>query len=218
MNDMSKVIVPKSDQINADDLISGPMTITIIDVQIRGGEEQPVSMYFEGSKKAFRPCKSMSRVFVQAWGPDARKYIGRSVTLYRDASVKWGGMEVGGIRISHMTDITGKLQMALTATKGQRKPHVVHPLVMDPKAQAQNTASNRAAEVKATIDGLADAAAVAVWLMDNSAMKAHANAQARELYAYAEERGKTLTHTMPAGDDDGFDEPALSDTDIPADF
>lgn len=130
MNDMSSAIIPKSDQINADDLIAGPMTITIRDVQIKGGQEQPVSIYFDGSDKAFRPCKSMSRVLVGAWGADAKVYIGRSLTLYRDPTVKWGGLEVGGIRISHMSDIDGVKQMMLTATKGSRKPFKVLPLVM----------------------------------------------------------------------------------------
>ena len=132
MQNMNTVITPKSDQINADDLIGGPMTITVAEVQIKGGQEQPVSIYFEGSDKAFRPCKSMSRVLVQAWGPDANKYKGRSITLYRDPSVKWGGMEVGGIRISHLTDIPNKITMALTATKGQRKPYIVMPLQREP--------------------------------------------------------------------------------------
>lgn len=133
MNDMSSVIVPKSDQINADDLIPGPRTITIREVQIRGGQEQPVSIYFDGSDKAFRPCKSMSRVLVAAWGPDAKVYVGRSLTLFRDPTVKWAGMEVGGIRISHMSHIDGKLTLALTATKGSRKPFVVMPLVAEVK-------------------------------------------------------------------------------------
>jgi hypothetical protein len=131
MSDMSQVIVPKSDQINADDLIGRDMTITIREVQIRGGQEQPVSIYFDGSDKAFRPCKSMSRVLVQAWGPDANKYVGHSLTLYRDPTVKWGGMEVGGIRISHMSHIDQPLTMALTATKGSRKPYTVKPLVAE---------------------------------------------------------------------------------------
>jgi hypothetical protein len=126
---MADVITPKSDQINADDLIGRDMTITIRDVQIRGGQEQPVSILFEGSDKAFRPCKSMSRVLVAIWGADARQYIGRSLTLYRDPSVKWGGMEVGGIRISHMSDMEKPHTMALTATKGSRKPYTVKPLV-----------------------------------------------------------------------------------------
>jgi hypothetical protein len=116
MQDMTQVITPKSDQINADDLIGGPKTITIREVQIKGGQEQPVSVYFEGSEKAFRPCKSMSRVMVAAWGPDAKQYTGRSMTLYRDPDVKWGGMAVGGIRISHMTHLDNALTLALTAT------------------------------------------------------------------------------------------------------
>ena len=137
MQDMTQVIVPKSDQINADDLIGGPRTITIREVQIKGGQEQPVSIYFEGSDKAFRPCKSMCRVLVAVWGPDANQYRGRSLTLYRDPTVKWGGMEVGGIRISHMTDMAnGAMTLALTATKGSRKPYVVKPLVQAKPAEA----------------------------------------------------------------------------------
>ena len=140
MNDMSSVIVPKSDQINADTLLAGPMTVTIREVNIRGGQEQPVDIMLEETPLAYRPCKSMSRCLVQAWGPDARAYVGRSLTLYRDPSVKWGGLEVGGIRISHMSDIDGKKVMQLTATKGQRKPHVVMPLVIDQRQQAASSA------------------------------------------------------------------------------
>lgn len=139
MNDMSHVIVPKSDQINADDLIPGPMTITIREVRIKRGDEQPVDIYFDGSDKAYRPCKSMSRVLVHIWGPDAGKYNGRSITLYRDPKVRFGKDAVGGIRISHMTDIpadkldNGRVIMSLTATRAQRKPHVVMPLVIEPE-------------------------------------------------------------------------------------
>lgn len=128
MNDMSQVIVPKSDQWNADDFLSGAQTFTITGVQIRGGQEQPVSISVEGSDKVFRPCKSMSRVLVTCWGPDASKYIGRSLTLYTDTTVLWGGMKVGGIRISHMSDIAEAHTMALTATKGSRKPFTVKPM------------------------------------------------------------------------------------------
>ena len=137
MNDMSAVIIPRSDQLNADSFIAGPQTFTISDVQIRGGQEQPVSIALEGTELVFRPCKSMSRVLVHAWGPDANAYRGRSLTLYRDPDVKWGGLAVGGIRISHMTHIDGKLQLQLTATKGQRKPHIVLPLVIEQRTEAK---------------------------------------------------------------------------------
>lgn len=129
MSDMTQVIVPKSDQMNADDLISGPVTIKITGVTIKSGE-QPISIHYEGDNgKPYKACKSMCRVMVTAWGADSKRYTGRSMTLYRDPSVKWAGMEVGGIRISHMTDIDSALTMALTATKGSRKPYRVDVLV-----------------------------------------------------------------------------------------
>jgi hypothetical protein len=133
--DMSQVIIPRSDQWNADDFIAGPQTFTITEVRISPGSEQPVSIVLEGTDKFYRPCKSMSRVLVQAWGPDAKAYIGRSLTLYRDPTVKWAGMEIGGIRISHMSHIDGAKNMMLTATKGSRKPFKVLPLVMQRQAQ-----------------------------------------------------------------------------------
>lgn len=132
--DMTKVIEPKSDQLNSDDLISGPRTITITKVAIRPGTEQPVSIFFDGDNgKPYKCCKSMARVMVSVWGADANKYIGRSMTLYRDPSVKWGGIEVGGIRISHMSHIDGQITMALTATRGSRKPFTVRALQTAPE-------------------------------------------------------------------------------------
>lgn len=126
-NDMRGVIVPKSDQINADDFISGPRTFTIRSVAISPGAEQPVTIQLEDSKP-WRPCKSMSRLLVAAWGPDAKAYAGKSVTLYCDPKVKWGGMEVGGIRVSHMSHIDSDLVVALTMTKGKKAPTRVKPL------------------------------------------------------------------------------------------
>lgn len=129
MNDMRTVIVPKSDQMNADDLLAGPVTITIREVGIRPGTEQPVSIHYDGDNgKPWKPCKSMCRVLVAAWGPDAKAYVGRSATLYCDPKVKWGGMDVGGIRISHLSHIDRDMVMALTATKGKRAPFVVKPM------------------------------------------------------------------------------------------
>lgn len=129
MNDMSAVIVPKSDQMNADDLLVGPRTITIRDVTIRPGTEQPVSIFYEGDNgKPWKPCKSMARVLVHAWGPDAHAYIGRTVALYCDPKVKWGGMLVGGVRISHLSGIDREMVMALTETKGRKAPFIVKPM------------------------------------------------------------------------------------------
>jgi len=128
--DMRKVIEPKSDQVNADDFLSGPRTVRIKSVALSPGTEQPVTIELEGSKP-FRPCKSVSRLLVAAWGPDSKEYAGKSLTLYCDPKVKWGGMEVGGIRVSHMSHIDSDLVLALTMTKGKKAPTRVKPLKAD---------------------------------------------------------------------------------------
>jgi hypothetical protein len=40
--------------------------------------------------------------------------------LYCDPEVQFGGMKVGGIRISRMSHIDGDKSMALTATRGKK--------------------------------------------------------------------------------------------------
>lgn len=131
MIDLRGTIKPKSDQLNADDLIGGPLTIRITAVSVAEGE-QPVSISFEGDGgKPFKPGKSMRRVLVNLWGPDGAAYVGRSLTLYRDEEVVFGGVAVGGIRISHMSHLQRETTMALTATKAKRKPFTVRPLVSE---------------------------------------------------------------------------------------
>lgn len=157
MSDMSQVIEPKSDQINADTLIAGPMTVTITGVDVRSGQEQPVAISLQGTDLVYRPGKSMCRVLVAAWGPDANAYVGRSLTLYRDPTVKWGGMEVGGIRISNMSHMEIPMTLALTATKGSRKPFVVKPLVLDKPATQTKAAPTVRRWIDGALTGLLDA-------------------------------------------------------------
>lgn len=167
--DLNSTIIPKSDQLNSDDLISGPRTITITRVAASpDSPEQPVSIYFEGDGgKPFKPCKSMRRVLVAAWGPDASTFVGRSMTLYRDPKVRFGGLEVGGTRISHMTHIERDMVLALTETRAKRTPFQVRKLV-EPQKPAAPAADP-------TIVGQAKTAAKAgteafrAWWKDNAA-------------------------------------------------
>jgi hypothetical protein len=169
MNMMS-AIVAKSDQVNADDFSAGEtMDITIRDVKFSGGAEQPVSIYFNGNDKAFRPCKSMCRVLVAIWGPDAKEYIGRSMRLYKDPEVTYGKLKVGGIRISHMSHMEAPIVLALTATRANKKPYQVRPMPIEQKqTPAPDELTPEAAEhslrTAATLDDLK-----AVWA--NKAMR-----------------------------------------------
>ena len=179
MNDMRAVIVPKSDQLNSDDLIENPMIVTITKVTIRPGTDQPVSIYFEGDKnKPYKPCKSMARVMVHCWGPDANDYAGKSMRLFRDPKVPWGGMAVGGIRISHMSHIDSIQTMALTETKKSRKPYTVEPLRMEKPKPANQAAANATAAPTTQADPAAKEAAMVAAVDDMTARLDAANTTA----------------------------------------
>jgi len=135
--DLTESIAPRSDQLNADDLISGPVTVTIQEV-VPGAAEQPVDVRLvEFPGRAYRPSKSMRRVMVMAWGVDASTYAGRRLKLHRNPEITFGRDKVGGIEISALSHIEKPLTVALTATRGKRKNFTVQPLPDAPK-QAEN--------------------------------------------------------------------------------
>jgi hypothetical protein len=140
MIDMRKTIVPKSDQLNADDLIAGPLTIKVTGVRVSDGEQCVAIDYEGGEGKPWKPCKSTRRLLVKAWGHDGEKYIGRSLTLFCDPAVKWAGEEVGGIRISHMSDIEERFTAMVTMSRGRRSPVIIEPL----KVKAANVLTEEA--------------------------------------------------------------------------
>lgn len=127
--DISQAAAPRADQINADDALSGPLEINILEVR-QGSDEQPVNIITRefGSTRPWKPCKSMLRVLIAAWGRDASVYAGRRLILYRDPNVRFGKDTVGGLRISAMSHIDTPLTIALTVTRGRRAPFTVDPL------------------------------------------------------------------------------------------
>jgi hypothetical protein len=125
--DLTESIAPRSDQVNADDLIAGPQTYTIREV-INGKAESPFDFLLVETDRAYRPSKTMRRVIVNAWGPEASAYAGRRLTLYREPSITFGREKVGGIRISHMSNIDGVKEVMAQVTRGKREKFVVQPL------------------------------------------------------------------------------------------
>lgn len=126
-NWIAKSIVPKSDQLNAEDLLSGPITVTVSDVT-KGSAEQPVALMIDGGRQPFKPCKTMRKVLVYCWTDQASNWIGKRLTLYADPDVKWAGIAVGGIRISHLSGISKEVTLMLSETRGKRKAYSVKPL------------------------------------------------------------------------------------------
>lgn len=130
--DMSGTIIAKSDQINAADLVGISRTITVKEVRIKAGEDQPVTILVDGDNKAFRPCKGVRRLLVRVWGPDANKYIGQSLTVYCDPTVTWAGKPEGGIRVSHMTGLDEKIIEYMRTSREKTKPYEILPLKAAP--------------------------------------------------------------------------------------
>ena len=128
MSDVSNLrdtIIPNSNQLNADQLLSGPVTVTVTGVS-RATGDQPVAVNYDGDNgKPFMPCRTMRKVLIFAWGDDGREWVGKRMTLYCDPEVKFGGVKVGGIRISHMSNIERDLGLSLNTTKGKKGEFII---------------------------------------------------------------------------------------------
>ena len=129
-HDLRSTIIPKSDQLNAEQLLGGPKTITVTEVTAKAGDDQPVVIHYEDEDgRPYKPCKTMRKVLIFAWGADGRQWVGKAMTLYNDETVRFGNMAVGGIRISHMSDIEKDMSVALTKTKGQKALYTIKKMV-----------------------------------------------------------------------------------------
>lgn len=125
--DITETLAPKSDQMDAVDLLSGARTFTIDEVT-RGNAEQPVQIRLQEFPRPWRPGKSMRRVLAACWGADASQWHGRRVRLFCDPRVKFGGEEVGGIRIAALSHIDGAKKVPLLVTRGRSAIFTVEPL------------------------------------------------------------------------------------------
>jgi hypothetical protein len=135
--DFSDTIIAKSDQLNASD-IAGSITIKIADAKKLQDPDQPIHIFYEGGgNKPWKPCKTMRRVIAQVWGSKV-DLKGRSITLVCDPKVTWGGAEVGGIRLTHMSHMAGGKQVVLPVRVSRHKveKYVVLPLATDTKPVA----------------------------------------------------------------------------------
>lgn len=133
MSDMTLTTAPKVDQLTFDHFAGGiERTIRITSVDLTPGVDQPCVVHYEGENGLpYKPGLSMRRVMVHVWGKETAAYVGQCLKLYGDPKIKFGGLELGGVRISHMTGINKPVTMALTLTKANKKPFTVKPLVFE---------------------------------------------------------------------------------------
>lgn len=167
MADVSQYIRADSSQLNAEDLRSGPITVRVEDVRIKGGE-QPVEIKISGGHMPWRPCKTTLRLLVAGWGKESDAWVGKWVQLYRDPRVRYGGSPVGGIRIRALSDLERPLVTYLPIRRGKTEEFRVEPLPPEQSSQKGGpTADLGAVMTEAGIE----VAALDAWLVDRGRPK-----------------------------------------------
>lgn len=155
--DISPFLEAKSDQITADDLIAGPRSFVVARVEAPGGD-QPLALHMEGYEgKPFKPCKGMRRLLAQLWGEDAAKWVGRSVTLFRDPDVHFGAEQTGGVRVAAVSHMDLPATVPVRVSRRKIKPYTVQPLKAEEKS---DKAAEGAAALIERIEQADDVAAI----------------------------------------------------------
>jgi len=136
MANVAHTVLAKSDQLNFDDFGNHKRVILITEVTVTNSE-QPISIFYTNHNgKPWKPSKGMIRLICEAWGEEADNWIGKSIELCGDATVKWAGKEIGGIRISALSDIDKNgLTAFIAISRGKRRKATI-PL-LDVKAEEQ---------------------------------------------------------------------------------
>lgn len=191
VTNLRATIIPKSDQLNAEQLLAGPMTLTVTEVRTSASDEQPVVIHYEGENgRPYKPCKTMRKVLILAWGEDGRQWAGKSMTVYNQPDVKFGGAEVGGIRISHLSDIPKPIKVNLTSTRGKK---ALHDIALLETADVNHMAAIQTAP---TLDALRVAF--------EAATKSTRDAKRREAFIAAKDKRKGELTAAPAKTADDY--------------
>ena len=128
--DLSGTIKAKSDQLNADDLIAGPIMIQVEGVTLNKDPKQPVHIYYYGCEsKPFKPCLTVRRILIKLWGADGNQWANKWMNLYIDSSVSFGNQKnIGGIRVDAVSDIPSTASISLTVRRGMKQHFIIQPI------------------------------------------------------------------------------------------
>jgi hypothetical protein len=157
--DISETLAPRSDQQNFDDYLAGPKILTVTAGALTGNIEQPLSIEVaEYPGRPYKPSKSMRRVIAAAWGTETDNYIGRRLKLVGNPNIRYGGKAVGGIEVEAVSHIDNPVTLALTETRGKKRPYTVQPLPDAPPARDFLAEANAAGDDIAALRALYTAA------------------------------------------------------------
>lgn len=128
--DLSGTIKAKSDQLNADDLVAGPIMVQVEGVNLTKDPQQPVHIYYYGCEnKPFKPCLTVRRILIALWGADGNQWADKWMNLYIDKSVSFGKQKnIGGIRVDAVSHIASAATISLSVRRGIKQQFVIQPI------------------------------------------------------------------------------------------
>jgi len=214
-------IIPKSDQLNADQIFVEPITITVTDVTVTASKDQPVTInYVNDNGRPFKPCKTMRVVLIKAWGDEdnGKSWIGRSMTLFCDPEVKWSGQAVGGVRISHLSHIKKPIPMMLTQTRGKKVPYTINVLgnqqqrvqPIAPQPEQPNAKREYAVKLKAAVN-YGSIAVDEVWAMVPVELRADMDSFYKEQFIKSQGFDPVEQEPIPAHVSEELPPPSIDD-------
>lgn len=106
MANVKQAMQSKSDQLNYVDVGNGSLIALIESVHVTNSDQQPITINFAGCNgKPYKPNKGMIRVLAGAWGEESDCWVGKTIKITGDPTVKWGGEEVGGLVIGALSHV-----------------------------------------------------------------------------------------------------------------
>lgn len=135
--DITNALAPKSDQLDAVDLLGSPPRVFTITEVSEGNAEQPVNIRLAEFPRVWRPSKGMLRVLAHCWGKETQPWAGRRVELYCDPDVMFGKERVGGVRIKRLSHIEKRTSAPMIISKGRSGSWTVDPLPDAPAAPTE---------------------------------------------------------------------------------
>lgn len=158
MADITETLAPKTDQLDAIDLMGKPPQVfTVTKVDVKPNAEQPVAVHLAEFPRVWRPNVNMRRVLGFCWGRESDGWIGRRVELYCDEKVKFGNDTTGGTRISRVSHIDGPQTAPQMKSQGKPGTWTVEPItetemrVIDLRAEYRTAAPERQEAIKAEV-------------------------------------------------------------------
>ena len=144
MANVKQAMQSKSDQLNYVDVGNGSLIALIESVHVTNSDQQPITITFAGCNgKPYKPNKGMIRVLAGAWGEESDYWVGKTIKITGDPTVKWAGEEVGGLVVGALSDIGKDGYTAyIQKNKRVRVKKTIPLLVVEPRFYSDELFSN----------------------------------------------------------------------------